>query len=76
MSQDNVNIVRRIHQALSAREVDLAPQVGHPDMERVPDRRLGVGPVRGLGICGRSVTAASCEDRPMPTPTKPSKPPA
>jgi ketosteroid isomerase-like protein len=47
MSQENVEIVRRLYRAIDARDVEAVADLAHPDSEWIPDSRVGEGPVRG-----------------------------
>ena len=47
MSQQHVEIVRRLYRALNARDSVRAAELTHPDIEWIPDSRVGEGPVRG-----------------------------
>jgi uncharacterized protein len=47
MSQENVEIVRRLYGAMDARDVEAVTELAHPDAEWIPDSRVGQGPVRG-----------------------------
>jgi ketosteroid isomerase-like protein len=47
VSQENLEIVRRLYQAMNARDVGGAAELIHPDAEWVPDSRVAEGPVRG-----------------------------
>jgi ketosteroid isomerase-like protein len=48
MSQENLDVVRRLYQAMNARDLDGITDLADPDVEWIPDKRVGVGPVRGL----------------------------
>ena len=48
MPQENVEIIRRLYGAMDARELEAVRELAHPDLEWVPDERVGEGPVRGL----------------------------
>jgi ketosteroid isomerase-like protein len=48
MTEENVELVRRLYRAMNARDVDGVAALAHPDVEWIPDRRVGEGPVRGL----------------------------
>jgi ketosteroid isomerase-like protein len=48
MSEENVEIVRRLYRAMNARDVDAVAKLAHHDMEWIHDRRMGQGPVRGV----------------------------
>jgi ketosteroid isomerase-like protein len=47
MSQENVEIVRRLYGTMNDRDVRAATELVHPDAEWIPDRRVGQGPIRG-----------------------------
>src|SRR5918994_3567705 len=47
MSRENVEIVRRLYQAMDEREPGAFAELVHPDAEWIPDRRVGEGPIRG-----------------------------
>jgi ketosteroid isomerase-like protein len=47
MSQENVEIVRRLYSAWNVRDVKAVTELTHPNVEWIPDRRVGHGPVRG-----------------------------
>lgn len=47
MSEENVELVRRLYEAMDARDIESASELAHPDVEWVPDKRVGEGPVRG-----------------------------
>ena len=47
MSQENVDIIRRIYAAMSAGNASLVIESVDTNVEWVPDRRVGVAPVRG-----------------------------
>ena len=47
MSQENLEVVRRLYGAMEARDVEAASELVHPDVEWIPDSRVGQGPVRG-----------------------------
>jgi ketosteroid isomerase-like protein len=48
MSQENVEIVRRLYEAINDRDYVRAAELAHPEVEWVPDSRVGEGPIRGL----------------------------
>ena len=48
MSQENVEVVRRLYRAMDARDFDAIAELAHHDAEWINDRRVGEGPVRGL----------------------------
>ena len=47
MSGQNVEIVRRLYEAMNARDADAVTELDHPDVEWIPDSRVGEGPIRG-----------------------------
>ena len=47
MSQENVEVVRRLYRAMDDRDVGASTELMHPDAEWIPDSRVGQGPVRG-----------------------------
>jgi ketosteroid isomerase-like protein len=47
MSQENVEVVRRLYRAMDARDVEAIAELTHPQVEWIPDSRVGEGPVRG-----------------------------
>ena len=47
MSEENVEVVRRLYQAMNDRDFVAAGECTHPDVEWIPDRRVGEGPIRG-----------------------------
>ncbi len=47
MSGQNVEIVRRLYEAMNARDADAVTELAHPDVEWIPDSRVGEGPIRG-----------------------------
>ncbi|MGH7485629.1 MAG: nuclear transport factor 2 family protein [bacterium] len=47
MSQENVEVVRRVYAAMNAGDPSVVIELAAPDMEWVPDRRVGEGPIRG-----------------------------
>jgi uncharacterized protein len=47
MSQENVEIVRRIYEAMAARDLTALAKLAHADAEWIPDSRVGEGPIRG-----------------------------
>jgi uncharacterized protein len=47
MSHENVEIVRDLYAAMNAHDVNAALELLHPEVEWVPDRRLGEEPSRG-----------------------------
>ncbi len=49
MSEENVEIVRRLYEAINDRDWVGAAECAHADVEWVPDSRVGEGPIRGRG---------------------------
>ncbi len=47
MSQENVEVIRRLYRAMDARDTEAFAGLAHPALEWVPDERVGEGPVRG-----------------------------
>jgi uncharacterized protein len=47
MSQENVEIVRCLYRAMNDRDSERAAEFTHPEVEWIPDSRVGEGPVRG-----------------------------
>ena len=47
MSQENIEIVRRVYEAMNARDVEGAAELVHRDVIWIPDSRVGEGPIRG-----------------------------
>ena len=47
MSQQNVEIVRRLYEAMAARDLAALAKLTPPDAEWIPDSRVGEGPIRG-----------------------------
>ena len=47
MSRENAKTVRRLYRAMDARHLDAVAEIAHPDIEWVPDHRVGEAPVRG-----------------------------
>ena len=47
MSQANVEIVRALYSAMEARDVRRVGELARSDIEWIPDRRVGAGPIRG-----------------------------
>lgn len=48
MSQKNAEVIRRLYQAMDTRDTEAVADLAHPDVEWIPDERVGEGPVRGL----------------------------
>jgi ketosteroid isomerase-like protein len=47
MSQVNVEIVRRVYDAMNTRDLTAGAELMHAGAEWIPDSRVGVGPIRG-----------------------------
>jgi len=47
MSQENVDIIRRVYAAMSARRAEAVTELADADFEWIPDRRVGEVPIRG-----------------------------
>lgn len=47
MSEENVEVVRRLYRAMNARDTAAFADLAHPALEWVPDERVGEAPVRG-----------------------------
>jgi len=47
MSQENVEIVRRAYEAMRVRDLGAFTELSDPEVEWIPDRRIGKGPIRG-----------------------------
>jgi uncharacterized protein len=47
VSQENVEIVRRVYEAMNARDFATVAELAHPDATWIPDSRVGEGPIRG-----------------------------
>ncbi len=47
MSQENVEIVRALYQAMNDRNSEQVAELLHPEVEWVPDGRVGEGPIHG-----------------------------
>jgi ketosteroid isomerase-like protein len=48
MSEQTVEVVRRLYRAMDERDDAGLAKLAHPDVEWIPDSRVGVGPVRGF----------------------------
>jgi ketosteroid isomerase-like protein len=48
MSEENVEIIRRLYEAMEARDFDAIAELAHRDAEWIHDRRVGLDPARGL----------------------------
>jgi uncharacterized protein len=47
MSEENLELIRRLYRAMDARDVEAAAELSDPALEWIPDRRVGEGPVSG-----------------------------
>ena len=47
MSEQNVEIVSRVYEAMNGRDVDRIEELAHPEAEWISDPRLGIKPHRG-----------------------------
>jgi len=47
MSEENVEVVRRLYAAMNARDEAAYEVLGHPDGEFIPDPRMGMAVLRG-----------------------------
>jgi ketosteroid isomerase-like protein len=47
MSHENVEVVRQLYQAMDARNLEAVAELADPDVEWIPDSRVGQGPIRG-----------------------------
>jgi ketosteroid isomerase-like protein len=47
MTDGNLEIVRRLYEAMDRRDLATITEITHPDAEWIPDHRVGEGPVRG-----------------------------
>jgi ketosteroid isomerase-like protein len=47
MTGGNLDVVRRIYEAMDRQDAAAVTELVHPDMEWIPDHRVGEGPVRG-----------------------------
>jgi ketosteroid isomerase-like protein len=50
MSQENVEIVRKLYSAFNARDVEAMTELADPDVEWIPDSRVGHGPIRASAL--------------------------
>jgi uncharacterized protein len=48
MTGGNLEVIRRLYEAMDRRDIAVVAELAHPDAEWVPDRRVGEDPVRGL----------------------------
>jgi hypothetical protein len=47
MSEENREVIRRLYRAMDGRDVEAVTERADPDLEWIPDARVGEGPVRG-----------------------------
>jgi len=47
MTEGNLEVVRRLYEAMAARDLEASARLTHPDAVWVPDTRVGQEPVRG-----------------------------
>jgi uncharacterized protein len=47
MSEGNLELIRRLYRAMDARDIESVAELADPDMEWIPDIRVGEGPIRG-----------------------------
>jgi uncharacterized protein len=47
MSQENLEVIRRAYRAMDARDIETVTDLSDPDVEWIPDQRVGEGPIRG-----------------------------
>ncbi|MET0127097.1 MAG: nuclear transport factor 2 family protein [Solirubrobacterales bacterium] len=47
MSQENVEVVRRLYEAMLSQDLEAAAALTHPEAEWISDHRVGDAPVRG-----------------------------
>jgi uncharacterized protein len=47
MSEENREVIRRLYRAMDGRDVEAVTELADPDLEWIPDARVGEGPVRG-----------------------------
>lgn len=47
MSEENLEVIRRLYRAMDARDTEAIAALTDPALEWVPDGRVGEGPVRG-----------------------------
>ena len=44
MSQENVDVIQRLYWAMDAQDAEAVAEIAAPDMEWIPDWRVGEGP--------------------------------
>jgi ketosteroid isomerase-like protein len=47
MSEENVEVIQRLYRAMDAQDAEALHEIASPDLEWIPDWRVGEGPVRG-----------------------------
>jgi ketosteroid isomerase-like protein len=47
MSEEQLEAIRRLYRAMDARDIEAAGVLADPNMEWIPDQRVGEGPIRG-----------------------------
>jgi ketosteroid isomerase-like protein len=47
MSEGNLELIRRLYRAMDARDVEAAAELADPEVEWIPDKRVGEPPIRG-----------------------------
>jgi hypothetical protein len=47
VSHQNIEIVRRLYEAMNARDAEALAELAHRDAEWIPDSRVGEEPIRG-----------------------------
>jgi ketosteroid isomerase-like protein len=48
MSEGNVDVIQRLYGAMDVQDAEALAEIASPDMEWIPDWRVGEGPVRGI----------------------------
>jgi ketosteroid isomerase-like protein len=48
MSEENVDVIQRFYLAMDAQDAEALAEIAAPDMEWIPDWRVGEGPIRGM----------------------------
>ena len=47
MPEESLELIRRVYRAMNARDAESAERLLSDDVEWIPDRRVGEGPIRG-----------------------------
>jgi uncharacterized protein len=47
MSQGNLEVIRRAYRAMDARDIETVTELSDPEVEWIPDKRVGDQPIRG-----------------------------